>query len=139
MKPEFSFIASIFMLSGCVTTVTWDGFTPSKSYQITFIDQDANPVSGVSASCNGNGVWPSEKIAQEINEAYEKSDPTGLLKLSHSGYEVGGTYKEFGPLTWGGNEHWQVYCVFTHRGSIIESGELAKYNQPVEITVPKLI
>ncbi|WP_250458720.1 hypothetical protein [Microbulbifer litoralis] len=139
MMPRFVLIASIFMLSGCATRVTWDGLTPSKSYQIIFKNQDADPVSGVSASCNGNGIWPSDKIAQEINEAHEKSDSSGLLKLSHSGYEVGGTYKKLGPFTWGGSEQWKVYCTFIHRGSIIESGKLAKFNQPVEITVPKII
>ena len=139
MKSKFAIFFFLISLSGCVSTVTWDGFLPGKTYKIIFKDETSRPVSGISTVCSGNEVWPSNEIAKEINDLAPISNELGVLEITHSGYETGGTYKEFGPYTWGDSGPTKVQCRFMYEDAVIESGDLTTYNELIEIVVSQKI
>ncbi len=108
----------------------WSGRLPASEYRISFVSAKNEPISGVTPSCSGNDIWPSEEIANEINNGTNVSDSNGLLLLKHNSYGVGGSYKKLGPFQWGYSESEEVRCLFKFNGEVIASGELNDFDEP---------
>ena len=124
----------LLTLTGCAV-VMWDGHLPAKEYQITFLSTTNEPIAGITSNCFGNEVWPSQEMAKEINSKADSSDSNGLIVLSHTGYGVGGSYKQFGSIEWGHSKSAEVTCTFSYKGKIVTSGELKNYNEPKTVLV----
>ena len=126
---------SALIFSGCASIVTWDGSLPSREFLITFHDASGIPIEGIVSSCSGDGIWPSDEMAKEVNSKAGPSNKNGLIRLIHGGYGVGGSYKELGPFTWGHSKSGQVRCEFVYKNRIVESNNINMYNQPVTIVI----
>ncbi|MCO7223242.1 hypothetical protein [Pleionea sp. CnH1-48] len=125
---KYIYTVILFVVSGCAT-VNWHGFLPSKQYKVRFTTSNDKPVSGVMGACHGNGIWPSDEMAKEINARVKPSEIDGMITLSHSGYHHGGSYNQLGSITWGHSKSGEVFCSFTYNGTIVVTDNITSFNQ----------
>ena len=133
-----NFLITLIMLSsisGCVRSVTWDGYQPANDYRITFVDTVGKPVEGITFVCKAEEGTFGGYQAQDLNRSATSSDKNGLIILSHGDFEVGGSYKELGQFQWDINNPNSAFCEFLYRGKVFHAAPIESFNKPQTVVV----
>ena len=136
---------STFLIASCtsgpsleVTEVIWDGFSPSRAYVFTFVDLSDTPVPGVTFRCSGPEGSIAMYVASDLNQSASASDESGILKISHNGFQIHGTYKQRGSKTWAHQMPDLPNCEFYYRNHLVLSGNLRFFNSNQKVVVKQV-
>ena len=118
-----------------VTEVMWHGASPNRTYVFTFVDMTDTPVPGVTFHCSGAENSIAMYVASDLNQSASLSDESGILKISHNGFQTHGTYKQKGSKTWDHQMPDSPYCEFYYRNHIVLSGSIRSFNSNQTVVV----
>ena len=128
---NFTLLLTVAVLSSCYQTVHYVSMVPEENYELYFLNENMQPISGISEECKFVEIGKTFEESSTVSyfSASTISGENGRLVVNQRNHKEGGSYNSVGSYIWGEKHSAKTsaVCRFFLSGKIIYSASMEQY------------